>query len=444
MSFFLISFLLLLGSAILGYAISMVRNNEQLSEGKSETAKLQRGYSKLREDYDELIKQLNNLQIERKKWKSQIDTTKNKFRQQKEIARQLEQDKEFIFGEYENFRNAAKEKLETSEKILHAFDSLKEKTQKEKIKTDKWKIKYHEALQNLQNTEAEARKLKKEKEALIEQSKHTESASSSLFEWESNYKELKLRYLALAKEKKDLESSLDEIQHISHSETEVEDNSALLEQELKQLKKENQTLVEKLNILIQSNKTKNKETIFDRIKTRSDQADFIRIGKAYEHQKDDLKKLDGLGASIEKRFNVIGIYKLSQLAAFNPDDEELFNHLLELPSGKIQKEGWVSQSRKLINKEEDPQVILSRIGSRKDHVDFGRIGEASPTKKDNLQVIKGIGPFIEKKLNAIGIYHFQQIAYFNEEDIEEINGIIELGAGHIKTDDWVGQARRMK
>ncbi len=441
MSFFLISFLLLLGASILGYAISMVRNNSQLSEGQTEIAKLKRGYSKLREDYDEVVKDSNLSQSEKKKWKRQIETSKNKLKEQREIARQLEQDKEFIFGEYENFRNTAKEKLAASEKMLHAFDSLKEKTQKEKIKTDKWKIKYHEAVQNLQNIEAEARKLKKEKDALIEQSALTASASSSLFEWETNYKELKLRYLALAKEKKDLETSISDI---SPSESSVDKDTKLLEKEIQQLKKENQALLGKLNDLTKSNKTKGKETVYDRIKNRSGLVDFTRIGKAFDHQKDDLKKLNGLGSSIEKRFNTIGIYQLKQLAVFNPHDEELFNQLLELPNGKMQKEAWVSQARKLINLEEDPQVILSRIGSRKDHVDFGRIGEASPTKKDNLQVIKGIGPFIEKKLNAIGIYHFQQIAYFNEDDIEEINGIIELGAGHIKTDDWVGQARRMK
>jgi predicted flap endonuclease-1-like 5' DNA nuclease len=444
MSFFLISLLLLLGASVLGYAISRAWNAQHLSTSQTELAKLQRGYSKLREDYDGLIKQSNTLQSERRKLKNQIEANKNKLKHQREISRQLEHDKEFIFDEYENFRNAAKEKLEASKKMLLAFDSLKEKTQKEKIKTDKWKIKYHEATQNLLNVEAEARKLKKEKEALIEQSQNSENSSASIFEWETNYKELKLRYLALAKEKKDIESSLEEMEESIESQKHAENENRVMRLELQQLKKENLKLVDELAALIKSNKTKNKETVFDRIKKRSDQIDFKRIGKAFEHQKDDLKKLDGLGASMEKRFNSAGVFKFTQIASFNPTDEKLLNDLLELPKDKIQKANWVSQARKLSNREEDPQIILSRIGNRKDHVDFNRIGEASPTKKDNLQVIKGIGPFIEKKLNAIGIYHFRQIAYFNEEDIEEINDIIELGAGHIKTDDWVGQAIRMK
>lgn len=407
---------------------------------RTEMSKLERGYLTLREDYDVLTKESSMLQSEKKKLKTQLEVNKNKLMHQKEVAKQLEQDKEFIFGEYESFRNAAKEKIEASQKIIQAFDSLKGKTQKEKVKTDKWKIKYHDAVQNLQNAEAEARKLKKEKEALIEQSKHSASTSSSLFEWESNYKELKLRYLALAKEKKDLESSLNEIQLLSDSINETKKDNTFLKKEIEDLEKKNQELVEKLDILIKSNK----ETIFDRIKSRSAQVDFKRIGKAFEHQKDDLTKLKGLSESIEKRFNAIGIFQFKQLASFNPQDEVLFNQLLELRNSKIQKEGWVAQARNLTNEEEDPQIVLSRIGNRKDHIDFSRIGEASPAKKDNLQLIKGIGPFIEKKLNALGIYRIQQIAYFNEEDIEEINEIIELGSGHIKTDDWVGQAKRMK
>ena len=189
MSFFLISFLFLLGAAALGYAISWVWIEGQIANTRSEISKLERGYLKLRTEYDELTKESSSLQSEKSKLKHQLETSKNKLRHQKELSRQLEEDKEFIFGEYESYRKAAKEKIEASQKIIHAFDSLKGKTQKEKIKTDKWKIKYHDAVQNLQNAEAETRKLKKEKEALIEQSKHSASTSSSLFEWESNYKE---------------------------------------------------------------------------------------------------------------------------------------------------------------------------------------------------------------------------------------------------------------
>lgn len=41
---------------------------------------------------------------------------------------------------------------------------------------------------------------------------------------------------------------------------------------------------------------------------------------------------------------------------------------------------------------------------------------------DNLKVIKGIGPAIEKKLNGAGIYTFEALARLSVEDLEKILG----------------------
>ena len=49
-----------------------------------------------------------------------------------------------------------------------------------------------------------------------------------------------------------------------------------------------------------------------------------------------------------------------------------------------------------------------RVAAKAEKIDFGTIGVASSSDKDNLQDLKGIGPFIEK-LNALGIFKFEQI-----------------------------------
>ncbi len=41
---------------------------------------------------------------------------------------------------------------------------------------------------------------------------------------------------------------------------------------------------------------------------------------------------------------------------------------------------------------------------------------------DDLKVIKGIGPAIEKKLNSAGIYTFEALARLSVEDLEKILG----------------------
>jgi hypothetical protein len=63
--------------------------------------------------------------------------------------------------------------------------------------------------------------------------------------------------------------------------------------------------------------------------------------------------------------------------------------------------------------------------------------------KDDLQVIKGIGPFIEEKLNALGIYMFVQIARMTPKLEEEVNIAIEFFPGRVKRDEWVKQASEL-
>jgi predicted flap endonuclease-1-like 5' DNA nuclease len=62
-------------------------------------------------------------------------------------------------------------------------------------------------------------------------------------------------------------------------------------------------------------------------------------------------------------------------------------------------------------------------------------------EKDDLTVIKGIGPFIEKRLNMVGIYTLKQISEFTPETIEQVSKAIEFFPNRMLRDDWVGQAK---
>ena len=69
-----------------------------------------------------------------------------------------------------------------------------------------------------------------------------------------------------------------------------------------------------------------------------------------------------------------------------------------------------------------------------------KIPAATEADKDDLTHIKGIGSFLEKKLNALGIYTYQQISRFDAELIDNVTTAIEFFPGRIERDDWVGQA----
>ena len=61
-------------------------------------------------------------------------------------------------------------------------------------------------------------------------------------------------------------------------------------------------------------------------------------------------------------------------------------------------------------------------------------------KADDLEWIHGIGPGIAKKLHAIGVFHFWQVAALSDEDIHAIEA--EVGfAGRAQRDHWKTQAQ---
>lgn len=87
--------------------------------------------------------------------------------------------------------------------------------------------------------------------------------------------------------------------------------------------------------------------------------------------------------------------------------------------------------------------LLEKISSRKSNLDFSNFGEYSQHEKDDLQEIHGISSFLEKKLNAVGIYTYEQISKFTPQDVESVTAAIEFFPGRIEKDGWVAQAKRL-
>lgn len=65
------------------------------------------------------------------------------------------------------------------------------------------------------------------------------------------------------------------------------------------------------------------------------------------------------------------------------------------------------------------------------------------TLRDNLKQIKGIGPAIEKTLNEMGIFRFQQIADMSEYDIDRVAQRLKGFHSRIYRENWIGQAREL-
>ncbi len=61
---------------------------------------------------------------------------------------------------------------------------------------------------------------------------------------------------------------------------------------------------------------------------------------------------------------------------------------------------------------------------------------------DDLKKIPGVGPTLERKLNAMGIIQYDQIANLSEEDVAKVDEALTL-KGRFARDDWAGVAKRL-
>ena len=63
---------------------------------------------------------------------------------------------------------------------------------------------------------------------------------------------------------------------------------------------------------------------------------------------------------------------------------------------------------------------------------------------DDLQLICGIGPALQRKLHEQKIARFQQIAELSETELIKLADAIGVGIGRVQRDEWVRQAQQLQ
>jgi predicted flap endonuclease-1-like 5' DNA nuclease len=112
---------------------------------------------------------------------------------------------------------------------------------------------------------------------------------------------------------------------------------------------------------------------------------------------------------------------LTQHATFAREREQLFRELADA-------RGDAARYRQLIIDIENnaPPQILS--------------GAAGP---DDLKLIVGVGPVLERMLHTLGVTTFRQIARWTGRDVAEFDAKLAEFPGRIVRDQWVTQAREL-
>jgi predicted flap endonuclease-1-like 5' DNA nuclease len=199
---------------------------------------------------------------------------------------------------------------------------------------------------------------------------------------------------------------------------------------------------------------------------------------------DNLRRIADIDAELEQHLNAEGVTTYAAIAAWGPGDVVRFDRVLGL-DGRIADEYWVEQAAVLARGEEtafarafdrmhgglplrsvppapvveepeepaaeeaEEEVAQSAAADRPQRSDIAVLrsvkSEAyrpadSTAEPDDLKRIRGIGLLIEKRLNAMGITRYEQIANWTSTDIERVSGKLEF-KGRIERENWIEQAR---
>ena len=76
------------------------------------------------------------------------------------------------------------------------------------------------------------------------------------------------------------------------------------------------------------------------------------------------------------------------------------------------------------------------VGTRPEALSAPKGGQA-----DDLKQIKGVGPKLEKLCNALGFYHFDQIAGWGPDEVTWVDANLKGFKGRVSRDNWVEQAK---
>lgn len=90
---------------------------------------------------------------------------------------------------------------------------------------------------------------------------------------------------------------------------------------------------------------------------------------------------------------------------------------------------------------DEPETVTEEAGTEADI--SALLYSEPPAEIDDLKILKGVGPNLEAQLNDLGVYTFEQLASFDEAQLEWLDGNLSTVKGRCIRDDWSGQAKAL-
>lgn len=163
-------------------------------------------------------------------------------------------------------------------------------------------------------------------------------------------------------------------------------------------------------------------------------AELAKCRSLREQQDKDLVELAALRKTHESTKNRLGSFETE-----NQNLQDEINRLKQQASAAPL--AAAAPAPKKLTKEESQKQAAEAAEEVKQAMG-SRIPTATYDERDDLKLISGVGPFIEKKLHGLGIYTFEQVSKFDDRLVDRVNVAIEFFPGRILRDNWVGQAEK--
>ena len=142
---------------------------------------------------------------------------------------------------------------------------------------------------------------------------------------------------------------------------------------------------------------------------------------------DDLKQIKFISTGLEKKLNLLGVYKLSQIAAWSSADIDEISEQLELKD-RIREEGWVVQAGEAMDKG--------------DAESGGFFGSQLVARLEELDQIEDLTEHEKTMLSSKGITSLSQIANWSGADKKWAMDLLEVG-DQTRVDGWVSLAHSL-
>ncbi len=206
------------------------------------------------------------------------------------------------------------------------------------------------------------------------------------------------------------------------------------------------------------------------------------LAGARDGRPDDLQRINGIGKKLELKLNDLGVYHYDQIADWDRENVAWVGDHLSF-KGRIDREEWIPQAKQLAagettafskaydrkhkgkpavkkSNKSGPSAKSTKSAKAAKPAKSGTAVKSAPSpsvkepvqsrglaapiggKADDLKTISGVGPKLEKTLNDLGIFHFEQVASWTASDVAEVDDLLSF-KGRIEREGWIAQAKKL-